>query len=150
MESGGPFSEGRPMPKQETHQLWTTVPLTNPEPALFPCGRGYNTVWLWSCHQYHLPKDPSEVMPPHATGNRLTDLTPGCGPEVAVTWLQLLLANRSICPGTRQETHSLCAPWQALQPLSGCRSWIGLYICSSPFRLENSLPTRGPPRDILV
>lgn len=131
MESGGPFSEGRPMPRQETHQLRTMVPHTNPEPALFPCGRGYNTVWLRSC-QYHLPKEPSGVMPPHATDNRLTDLTPGCGPEVAVTWLQLLLANRSICPGTRQETLSLCS--MASPPTS-----VWLQILNWPIHLFQSL-----------
>lgn len=151
MKPRGPFSEDRPMPKQEIRQLGTMVPLTNPEPALFLCGLGYNTVWPWSCHQYHLPKDPLGVMSPHGTGNRLSNFTPGCGPEAAMTWRQLLLANRSICPGTRQETHpsvphgkpaNLCL---AADPEMAYKSVP--VPCS--FWLESSLPTRGLPRDML-
>jgi len=52
----------------QVFELPTVVLATDPETAPPLWGYGYISVWPWSCHQQHLPRDSAGVMPAHASG----------------------------------------------------------------------------------
>lgn len=84
----------------------TVVLATDLEAAWSPCGLSYSPVWPWSCHQQHLLRDSTEVMPTCAPVNSPATLTLAVDTEAAHDPALALLAASPALPHQRQAPHA--------------------------------------------
>ena len=119
----GWFEEARLCPGG---RLANSGPFTGPETALSPCGLSYSSVWPWSCHGLHPPRDPRGVPSTWVLGKRTADidtvlvlLSPGLGVFSSAQGL----ASRHTCACSWRQT---CWLW------SKGRSWSCAVTLLSP------------------